>query len=222
MDIEFICLANSVKEQGRCVADLRMDNKGWIRPVSEAPGGTLFRPTYVLDNGEQAALLDVIRVSVSSPRTEPHQPENWVLENKQWRILGRLPPTEAWERLRRFLVSGPNLLGGRTDRLDYAAIQQNPVRASLALIEPSQVSWVITTSTRGNRQTRARFSLAGASYDLSITDPKWRQRLSDLPLGTHPRTSAGISSKERLLFNTSLGGPFIGECYKLVAAVILL
>ena len=110
MDIEFICLANSVKEQGRCVAGLRMDNNSWIRPVSEAPGGTLFRPTYVLDNGEQAALLDVIEVGVSTPRPEPHQPENWVLEDKQWRILGRLSPNETWERLRGTLVSGPNIL----------------------------------------------------------------------------------------------------------------
>ena len=222
MDIEFICLANSVKEQGRCVAGLRRDNQGWFRPISEAPGGTLFRPTYVLDNGEQAALLDIIKVGVLTPRPEPHQPENWGLENKQWRFLGRLPPINVWKQLQGFLVSGPNLLGSRTDSLDYAAVKRNPVRSSLALVEPSQVSWVITTSTRGYRQTRTQFRLAGVLYDLSITDPNWRQRLADLPWGAHPREAAGLSSQERLLFTISLGGPFRGECYKLVAAVILL
>ena len=222
MDITFICLANSRKLSGRCVAGLRTDGGGWIRPVSQQSSGTLLDYHYILDNKDEAHLLDIIEIGVSSPRPEPHQPENWVLDKNQWKFVARLELAKVWPQLRPFLITGPDLLGNQSDRVIYAALNEKPAPASLALIEPSDVSWVITESYRGNRQTRVRFQLGEASYDLAVTDPKWEQQLSHLSWGTHPRQAADISGQDRLLFTVSLGEPFSGECFKLVAAVIVL
>lgn len=49
--VQFICLANSWKMGGRCVAGVGA--QGWIRPVSGIPGGTLFTE-YRYANGAEA------------------------------------------------------------------------------------------------------------------------------------------------------------------------
>lgn len=219
MRIRFICLANSRKSARRCVAGLRLDSDEWVRPVSPAEGA-LLRRHYVLDDGTEATPLDVIDVHVSEHRPKPYQPENWVLEDKQWKLINRLNLTEAYELLRRALVPGPELFGDTNDRLPLAGLQAEPIPRSLALIEPTDVSWYITTSMKGNRQTRALFSLNRGRYDLSITDPVWEHRLKDLELGVHPVEAANIGSGDVLLFTISLGGPLDGQCYKLIAGII--
>lgn len=177
---------------------------------------------YTLDNGNEVALLDVIEVEVSSPKPEPHQPENWVLGGARWRLVARVETSAAMDMLKPYLVVGPDLLGNQSDRIDFAILDDAPAPASLALIEPSSISWQIRESFRGNRQTRAAFQLGGRSYSLSVTDPRWEQRLSRLSYGTHRREAAGIAPQDRVLFTVSLGEPLNMECFKLVAAIIVL
>ena len=222
MRIRFICLANSRKLAGRCVAGLRLDRDEWVRPVSEDSEGTLLRRHYVLDDGNEAALLDIIEVNVSEHRPKPYQPENWVLENKQWKLIKRLNPREAYMLLERSLVSAPDLFGNTSDRVPLAGLQNNPVPGSLVLIKPTDVSWYIVRSITGKRQTRALFSLNRATYDLAITDPVWEQRLKNLDFGVHSREAVDVRSDDILLFTISLGGPFQGQCYKLIAGIILI
>lgn len=64
-----VCLANSVKLRGRCIAGLRMDGGGWIRPVSnDAPSrGALFEPQYLAQDGAEVRPLDVIETSFVRP-----------------------------------------------------------------------------------------------------------------------------------------------------------
>lgn len=222
MSVSFVCLANSRKGGGRCVAGLRTDGGGWIRPVSQDPDGTLRRREYVLDDGSEAQLLDIIQVTVPAPRPEPHQPENWVLGARRWKLISRLHPRAAWKELAPSLKRGPNLLGNQSDRVSYSQLKRHPTDSSLALVKPSAVSWVISESVRRKRQTRARFRLGSVAYDLVVTDPQWESRLSHCGLGVHDRVAAGISARDRLLFTISLGEPFHGECFKLVAAVVLI
>lgn len=61
---KIICIANSRKLSGRCIAGLRIDGKGWIRPVSESPEGTLFQEHYILKDGSEAQVLDVLESAI--------------------------------------------------------------------------------------------------------------------------------------------------------------
>lgn len=220
--VQFICLANSRKMQGRCVAGLRTDGSGWFRPVSALADGTLSYSNCILDDGNEAALLDVVEVDVVRPRPEPHQPENWELAPATWHVVQRIAPANAYAGLRTALVPGPALLGGPGDRVAHAPFLVTPAAASLSIVEPSSVQWEITTSLRGNRQTRCWFVLGGANYNLSVTDLKIERALSGHAQGVHPRDAAGIPPQARVLLTISLSEPFNGDCYKLVAAVLAL
>ena len=74
---DILCLANSWKSGGRCVAGIRMDDGSWIRPVSDTDDGELTPSQCTLDNQRQARPLDIVRLYLKEPAPRPHQPENW-------------------------------------------------------------------------------------------------------------------------------------------------
>ena len=234
MRATFTCLANSRKLSGRCVAGIQTGREGWIRVVSRRSSGTLSRSHYTFADGRQVALFDVVEVDVARARLEPHQPENWVLGREgwglvdwlldppKWKLVEKVSVAEALPLLERSLSVTPDLLGNCGDRVSYSVFEGSPAPASLTLVEPADIRWKVSQSSRGRRQTRAGFKLGGRSFDLSVTDPEWERRLSLLPSGVHGSEEVGISQTDRVFFTISLGEPFNGECFKLVAAVILL
>ncbi len=222
--VEMICLANSRKRQGRCIAGIRTDGHGWIRPITNTPDKELYLRHLQLDDGSEVRVLDLIRLEVVVPQAVPHQPENWTLGRTRWKLVER-PVSQATMRqtLRPHLVNGPELLGNSLDRISHASFSQTPAFASLALVflYPQAIKWKIKIEY-GKRKTRVLFSLNGVSYNLSLTDPFWEQRLSGLPDGVHSSAAAGLDAKNGFLLTVSLSEPFNGDCYKLVAAVIVL
>jgi hypothetical protein len=223
MKVKFVCLANSIKLSGRCVAGLRIEEGGvWFRPVCESPGGTLFSQHYTLDDGRDASLLDIIEVEVTRQQPEPYQPENWVLSNNQhWKLVARISFGDAYVLLMPSLNNDPNILGNPFDHIPYIDDATHTIPASLVLIEPNNVRWYIQYYGT-KRKTRVLFRLGEFNYNLSITDPVWKQRLSELSEGVHPKEAANIGLKDNLIFTVSLSLPFNGNCYKLVAGVICL
>ena len=199
-----------------------MDGTGWFRPVSTLTDGTLSQYDCVLHDGNEAALLDVVEVDVVHARPEPHQPENWELAPGTWHLVQRIAPASAYAALRPVLVPGPVLLGSQGDRVPHAPFLATPASSSLALVEPSSIQWEITTSLRGNRQTRCWFTLGGANFNLSVTDLKIERTLAGHAQGVYPRDAAGIPSQAHVVLTISLSEPFNGDCYKLVAAVLML
>src|SRR5258708_11833858 len=206
---------------GRCVAGITASGD-WVRPVSSDADGTLYDRRYLLVDDSEAAVLDIIRLEVARARPEPHQPENLEVTAAPWLRLGHLQPTDAKPFLHGHAVAGPDLLGNRGDRVPHQDLVEHPGAASLCIVEPTELHWRITTSMAGRRQTRANFVLADAHYDLSVTDPIWEHRLRGLPNGVHERGAAGIGPSEEVFLTVSLGEPFYGNCYKLVATVIVL
>ncbi|MGI4788051.1 MAG: dual OB domain-containing protein [Janthinobacterium lividum] len=220
--VEMICLANSRKMQGHCVAGLRTDGQGWIRPVASTESGTLSAADCCLQDGSKPQLLDVIQIGCSEAKPEPHQPENWRIDKTRWQLITRPAPKSALRLLQDSCVKGPLLLGNFGDKQGFATLRLKPVTASLVLIAPESLTWQIKTSQRGNRQTKADFRLTHTPYSLSVTDPVWVQRLAHLPNGLYPMSAANIGAQDQLLFVISLSEPTDWDkcCYKLVAGVI--
>jgi hypothetical protein len=225
---EMLCLANSKKHGGRCVAGLRADGQGWIRPVSFEPEGTLFDRHCTLTDGSLAETLDLIRIRFATPRPEPHHPENRLITHTSWELVARPAPQEMQTLLQAHLAPGPELLGNRLDRIPFSAFETTPASASLALVAPEDLRWIVKTDRSGGRRIRIGFLLSGTRYELALTDPLWEQRLRTLAPGTHPRAAAGLKAEEVVLLTVSLSEPFQSDsaaemyCYKLVAAVIVL
>lgn len=89
---EFICLANSRKHGGRCVAGIRTDGCGWIRLVTNRDDGALLPQHYTLCDGTEAQTLDLLRIEVIKPPPKPYQPENWLVGSKPWELIARPAP----------------------------------------------------------------------------------------------------------------------------------
>lgn len=217
---EIICPANSRKHGGRCVAGLRTDGSGWLRPVGTVPDGTLYPPPYTLHDGTEAGLLDVIHVGVRTHRPVPQQPENWVIDGTMWALNARPLRDNLSHGLRNAIVSGPELLRGFSDRVPYASFQQQHATASLALIAPDSIDLYQQLSYSGRPQARGRFALGTGSqasvYDLVVTDPRWEQFV------IHQGAWTLRQADSKFLVTISMGESFGLNCYKLIAAIIVL
>jgi len=220
--IDVICLANSRKYSGRCLAGLRIDGNGWVRPVSRESHGALLPRHYRLDDGTDAGVLDVVRLHFDHPAAEPGQPENWRITERPCQLVARPMSQEHVRVLAPHVVRRGSLLGNFADRVPVGDLVRWPNQPSLALVLPESVNWHVSTSQRGARQVRAEFSVDGRPYNLVVTDPVWEQRLSGMPVGSHLSAATGVHDDERLLLTISRGERFEGFHFKLVAAVAVM
>jgi len=221
--VDLICLANSNKVGGRCVAGLRADGNGWLRPVaSDTDHGQLYARHYRFDDKPEPDVLDLIRVDLAEPRPVPGQPENWSLGAGRWVLLaGPIGPKER-AVLKSAIVNGPALLGstGRSIAEKYAG----RVSTSLALVAPLWLRWYVSRDMYDRLQARVIFALDGKKYDLPVTDPAWSSRIvrTISEVGQHTNDIIGIPKRSMVWLTVSLSEAFKGACYKLVAGVVVL
>lgn len=227
---EIICLANSKKRGGRCVAGLRTDGKGWLRPIGWNDEGILYKKDFTFASGEEIAPLNVARIGCAWAKSKPHHPEDWLITRQPWELAARSLSHQQRDWLLTQVETAPLLLGSPSDRIPYTAFLNAPATRSLALVAPDRETtlWEIRRSNNGERRLRVTFTLAGTRYNLAITDLAWEQRLLSLPVGVHSWQAVGLRPDETLLLTVSLSEPFQRDddaercCYKLVAAVLAL
>jgi hypothetical protein len=222
--IEMICLANSIKLGGRCVAGFRTDGKGWFRPVSSRTSGELHPNDYALSDGTTLHLLDLVRVPVIRHDPRPHQPENWIISGEKWDLLKRPILTKYLLALVNKNVSqGPLLFGCGSDRVSYSDLCQKPINSSLTFVFPKELKWSIENNPfHVSKQTRAIFKIENQHYNLVITDPVWRTKLQELDIGIYESGQLGIKQNDLIIFTLSLGEPFDGACYKLITGIVVI
>ena len=82
--MQIVCLANSRKLSGRCVAGREWSADGgtgrWIRFVSERENQEVSEYERQYEDGSDPGILDIIEVPVLSPQPEGYQTENWLLD----------------------------------------------------------------------------------------------------------------------------------------------
>jgi hypothetical protein len=219
---DLICLANSYKLNYRCVAGLRVDGGGWVRPVSDKEHGELQYSQYRLPDHSEPHLFDLIRVGLSAHQPSPHQPENWLMDDSQWTLLGRPASAHYASVVAGTLHRGPVLFGNTGRSVPSAQFRRSPARESLALIQPVGIRWRTEFNTYQLRNVpRVVFQLGDVSYDLPVTDPAYAGPLQRRDEGEYSSSDLGIPESRTILFTISLGEPFEGICYKLVAAVVV-
>ncbi len=137
---------------------------------------------------------------------------------QRWKLKARPCPEGAWETIAAAVSSEPHIFGGPGDRIRVEDLATHPIAGSLCLVAPREVRFVSQIGYRGLPQARLRFSHRGTSYRLAVTDPEWELRIGGMPDGEYSASQVGVR-EDSLLLTLSLGEPFEGACYKLVAAI---
>jgi hypothetical protein len=220
---EILCLAASYKMRGTCVAGIRTDGGGWIRPCGHSEHGELHPTDYELEGGGTPRVLDVLKIEFEDPDPLPHQPENWLVAAEPWQLIDRGLTDRVLPLLQSAIVRGPEIFGDTAGKIAHAQFARTPAAASLALIEPTDLHWAVYSTPANVRKPRAIFKLKDAIYRLPVTDPVYVPAFRNLPVGEHPVDAIGIDPSSRILLSVSLSEPFAdGYCYKIVAAIISL
>lgn len=210
---DVLCLANSFKHGGGCVAGIRLDTEAWVRPVTDTGDGTLPNPQCWLDNGRQAAPLDVVQMDLERPAPRRHQPENWIVGSGQWTLIGTHAVGSAMGMLERVRLRDGALFGTETDRVADSSIASQGVTSSLELIRVEGFTLHAAQSPfDGKTKVRGTFRHGGVSYDLSVTDK--------VVLPREAQTLGTRSSDSDWYLTVSLAEPFHGNCFKVIAAAI--
>lgn len=216
-----VCLANSRKLSGRCVAGKVLTKSGsgaWIRPVSNRPFEEVSEQERQYQDGSDPQVLDIIDVPLKHAVPKNYQSENWLLDHDHywvrvgqasWKDLGGLAedPTVLW-------LNSSSTQAGLNDRVSESDASQ--LNGSLYLLHLAKLK--VTVFAPGaafdnpKRRVQADFKHRGARYQLWVTDPIVERKYLAKDNGEYEIGECFVT--------VSLGEPHKGDCYKLVAAVI--
>jgi hypothetical protein len=214
-----VCLANSRKNAGRCVAGM-VDggSRQWIRPVSTRPNREVSEYERQYADTSDPRVLDIIAVPLRHPQPRSYQSENWLLDpHYYWEKTGRA----KWDTLlmleqhpKTLWINGHSTFHGNNNRV--AIEQAHTLPDSLKLIRVDSVTLQVHAPSATFGDTRlvvdAHFRYAGCTYILRLTDPEYEQTYLAKQEGTYELSESFLT--------VSLGEPYEDYAYKLVAAII--
>ena len=219
---QIVCLANSRKLFGRCIAGREWSEErgpgNWIRPVSERDGQEVSEYERQYEDGSDPRVLDILHVPIIEPRPICRQPENWLLDPQSyWRKVGtysQFDLSALVDPIEPLWTNGWSTYEGKNDKIPMDAMPR--VSDSLRLIHIERLILHVFSPGEafGNakRRVQAKFSHAGIDYTLWVTDPIYEEEyLAKLN---------GFYEIQDCYLTISLGEPYQDACYKLVAAII--
>lgn len=216
-----VCLANSRKLSGRCVAGIEIregQRLGWVRPISAREHEEVSERERQYEDGSDPRLLDVVDIPLLAPRPKRYQQENWLLDParnwqrvsiKKWDDLHALADKEG-----RLWIDGDSTYNGQNDRISLA--RADTLQSSLRLLRVTRMTLFVFRPSEafGNstRRVQGRFAHAGVYYHFWVTDPVYEATYLARPDGAYQIGESFLT--------VSLGEPYNGACYKLIAAIM--
>lgn len=204
-----VCMANSWRPGGRCVAGIDIQTGDWVRPV---PAGQPAIPEgMTVIQGRLLEPLDLIEMDLDPPDLQTRfQKENRIMRSSRWSRVGRLSAKDVLE----YCCDKHPILhqAGKVARPEFLERKPPSEWRSLELRHVQR----ITFDRDEHKQDRwnATFTAGSRTYTLSLTDPVANDRLA-----------RGYRLRGECLLTISLTEPIAAHerpelCYKLVAAVI--
>jgi hypothetical protein len=217
-----LCLANSRKMSGRCIAGKELANNkfaDWVRPVSGREHEEISESDRRYKDGHTAALFDIFAIPMLKSAARGHQVENHLIADQYyWTKKDRA----SWAQVEKAIDSvtgalwanGYSSSNGVNDRVpeDKAA----KLNGSLVLIRPEKLR--IRVAPKGDpnapnkRGVRTEFVFNKEQYNIGLTDAKMER--------VYLQGKDGAFEVKKALLCVSLGEVFKGYAYKLAAALI--
>jgi len=218
-----VCLANSRKHNGRCIAGIEIIDRrpqDWVRPGSSRAGAEVSEDERRYEDGSDPRVLDMIEIPLLDAVPDGYQVENWTLDSvRYWVKKGRA----TWAHLARieddasplWPHAAPSTRRGMNDRV--TADDADGFDYSLRLIRVDDLVLRVFAPGRafGNpkRRVQGGFTYLGTEYRVWVTDPVIEREYLAKDDGDH-----GLGE---CYLTMSLGERADdGYCYKLIAAVI--
>ena len=209
----FICLANSYKRGGRCIAGVEVDcnntamlnngNPRWMRPISETLHGEI--PNHVAD---LVRMLSLVRIVDGLPCPTGAHREN--LSYSKMEVCS-LPFPAQPKLLNQFIDNTHQFIfGNRGKAVSVDAALE--LDYSLMFIRVQNAKAYIDEN-RNKSKNRMRFMYHDTEYDLPITDPTFLDELRN--------DTERFAIIPNVYLTLSLGLEFEGWHHKLVAGVII-
>ena len=210
--MRLVCVANSRRPDGRCIAGIDVETGQFIRPVG--PATDAIPEHRVAIDGRLIEVGDILEMELRTlGEAARFQCENRLIVDWNWRRVGQV--AKSW--LLDHCEDPAPVLYSKLDRVLPAAMEKLPSTSwrSLQLIRPRRLTF--ERDGFDQHRWRARFQdKARNEYLLRITDPLATHRLETAqPMGNN------------IIFLVSLTKPWkrpdgssIAMCYKIVATVI--
>ena len=207
---KFICLANSYKVSGRCLAGIELDANNnplivygkpkWIRPVCNTSHGEV--PNHIATPFQ---ILNIIELDITGNRPEGYQSENVIFNENSIKTTGNFD-----RNLLANLCDNENLIFGSKDKaVSHVSIEN--LDHSLMLVSVNQFE--LTQRVYDDRpKTRLVFTYNDNKYDFPVTDHAFLDRHQN-----NPDLLKGIN---KIYLCLSLGVELKGWYYKLIAGII--
>ena len=221
-DKRIVCLANSRKLSGRCIAGKELSNDApgrWIRPVSAREGEEVSEYERQYEDGSDPRLLDIINVPLLKSKPKAYQKENWLLDPNlywkkdgcmHWRDLAQLtdPVEPLW-------LNGQHTVNGMNDKIPLSLAGNSDSSLRLIQIDALTLSVFKPGEAFDNPKRRVQgcFRHDEVEYRLWVTDPYYERAYLAKPDGKY-------QIDESCFLTVSLGEPFHDAYYKLIAAII--
>ena len=217
-----VCLANSRKKSGRCIAGKDITGDGrpgvWVRPVSDREAGEVSEYERQYEDGSDPRVLDVIDVPVLKAQPSDFQRENWLLDPEHYwtriRRVTRNELTQFVDPVTPLWIDGYSSFNGRNDRVPLYEAKR--LDSSLRLIRVDRLDVAVFQPGRDfgdyKRRVQGCFTHNNAEYRLWITDPVYER--------DYLRRADGDYEINESYLTVSLGDSYDGYCYKLIAAII--
>ena len=221
-----VCLANSKKHGGTCVAGIELlDSRvgDWVRPVSVRAGHEVSIAEQTTLDGLQPQVLDVISIGLLQSAASGYQSENWVLDDTyRWIRVGRW----SFADLASVIDTTPTLWTNESsstvgihDRVAEKHLSRHT--RSIGLIHADAAAVVVSKNPwSGDTEVRLRFDYGAVPHELKITDSTYHAHYRAKGVGHH------LLSEETLV-TVSLAEPYTAPqagaeaySYKVVAAII--
>ena len=175
--IPFLCLANSDRGGGHCVAGINLETSQWVRPVGRISGPLSTYEVTVAGTRNQVRPFDVVLLTVGDVVPEVGQPENAPL------ISGTAPFQSLPEHMRPplpielgvFLHQEPSLFGlqhSKNDRVPHSQLVEHSLASSLTLLLIDDPEFVSEPDGR----PRMKFPYESKIHSLTVTDSLFRER----------------------------------------------
>lgn len=215
MKTSFICLANSYKEGGRCVAGIEChngiplwneyDKPRWIRPVSsDTPHGEIdSRFSYKLK------LLDIVEMDVINSVPQGHQVENVLFNSDSLKVRGVFPLHNLDALCDQYQ---PFIFCNNSNAVSIEEAGQLAESLTLVKVTDFRFAAKPNPANAAKPHIRLHFNFHQIRYNLPVTDPVFlREFQFDKDF---------LKNAPELYLCLSLGILHEGLHYKLVAGII--